>query len=309
MVTITENLLEQASMQSLIAMTPGGQTTNSENLEVLANILNERMINKSGGANQRLAILLGMLTRDKSHPIQANIPKKDRSQFAQTKWAFMLKAPFEISNRCCNVMKKSPMHVYTRKTKRYGITAQMASESRLRTQKWIQHGCNAYDATTPISNPMSFWFEQDVLLYIKQNNIPICSVYGDIINENGTEEDIYKYKDQGIFELERPILKTTGCSRTGCCMCGFGAHLEKRPNRFELIEQLSNPRLLDYIMKGGEFDENGLWKPSNEGLGYWFIMQWMNIHGNLKMYIPDYERYEKKYGNDITRRHLLKDAT
>jgi len=260
------------------------------------------MKNRKGGNNQRLAIMLGMLTKDQQ--IKANIPDKDRSQFAQTKWKFLLEAPFEISNKCCNVMKKSPMHTYTRQTGRKGITAQMASESRLRTQKWLQHGCNMFDAQNPISNPMSFWFEQDVLLYAKLHDIKLCSVYGDIVTEDGSEFVPDGLETKGIFELDRPTLITTGCNRTGCCMCGFGLHLEKRPNRLELIAELSNPSIQDYILRGGEFDENGLWKPSSNGLGYWFVMQYLNVHGNTKMYIPNYEKYEKEYGNEMTKLFL-----
>jgi len=216
--------------------------------------------------------MLGMLTKDQT--IQANIPKSDRSQFAQTKWKFMLEAPFEISNRCCNVMKKSPMHSYTRKEQRYGITAQMASESRLRTQAWIQHGCNGFNMTNPLSNPMSFWFEQDVLLYIKLNHLTICSVYGDIVNDDGTPySPNEEHANLGVFELERPCLKTTGCSRTGCVFCGFGCHLEKSgEGRFLRLKE-THPNLYKYLFK--PWDEGGL--------GYKEIIDWLNEHGNLNI--------------------------
>lgn len=81
-------------------------------------------------------------------------------------------------------------------------------------------------------------------------------------------------------------------------------HLEKRPNRLEIIPEYSNPSLQDYVLRGGAFDENGLWKPTNNGLGYWFIMKWLNVHGNLNMYIPNYEKYEEEYGNELTRMYL-----
>ena len=42
----------------------------------------------------------------------------------------------------------------------------MASESRLRKEQWLIHGCNAFDTKRPRSQPMSFWTEQDVLEYI-----------------------------------------------------------------------------------------------------------------------------------------------
>lgn len=167
-------------------------------------------------------MLLGMLT--KSNEIKANIPNKDRSSFSQEKYKFFLEAPFEISNKCCDVMKKDPVHRYGKKTGKVPITAQMASESKLRTQKWLQNGCNAFNTKYPISNPMSFWTEQDVLLYIKTYNIPIASVYGDVVVDYegmGQIEgqmsiaDFMDATEKEEFELDRPLLKTTGCSRTG----------------------------------------------------------------------------------------------
>lgn len=275
--------------------------------EELANILNERMLTRQGGANRRLAIMLGWLTKDKANPIKANIPSQDRSMFSQEKYKFFLNAPFEISNKCCNIMKKKPSHTYMRETGRKPITAQMASESRLRTQKWLQNGCNAFDAKNPISNPMSFWTEQDVLAYIKENDIEIAYVYGDIVvdyGKMGQVDNQISLADLGLFELERPILKTTGCSRTGCMFCGYGCHLEKNPNRFERMA-ITHPNLFDYVMRGGAFDKfDGLWKPTNDGLGYWFVIEWINIHGNMNIAIPNKEYYIEKYQTEETEKYL-----
>lgn len=223
--------------------------------------------------------MLGMLTKDKENPIKANIPNEDRSNFSQEKYKFFLEAPFEISNKCCNVMKKEPLKKYEKKTGRHPITAQMASESRLRTQKWLQNGCNAFDSKHPISNPMSFWTEQDVLLYIQMNNLQICSVYGDIVVDHrkmGEIDGQMRLDDlsaeYGIFDLEKPILKTTGCERTGCVLCGFGCHLEKEgESRFEMLRK-THPKmynLLDCI--------------KNNDVTYREAIEWTNKHGNLNI--------------------------
>ena len=264
------------------------------------------MLNKTGGANQRLAIMLGMLTNDKEHPIKANIPNGDRSLFSMEKYKFMLEAPFEISNKCCNVMKKSP----TKRTKVRFITATMASESRLRTQKWLQHGCNAFDAKNPISNPMSFWVNQDVLLYIRLHDLPVCPIYGNVVTEDEYTGQVslgslLGLDETELFDLERPSLRTTGVDRSGCIFCGFGAFIEKE-SRFDLIDKVSNPALRDFCFRGGAFDEDGLFKPDNKGLGYWFVMKWINLAGNFNAYIPEYERYEKEYGNERTAKELEK---
>lgn len=169
-------------------------------------------------------------------------------------------------------MKKTPAHKYHRETGRNPITAMMASESRLRTQGWLKTGCNAFEAKIPTSNPMAFWTEQDVLLYIKLHNIRIASVYGDIVSETSEVDGQLSLADFGLFEKERPCLKTTGYERTGCAFCGFGAHLEKPPSRYEKMKE-SHPKLYDYIMRP---EEQG-------GLGYKWKIDWMNEHGNLKI--------------------------
>lgn len=214
-----------------------------------------------------------MLTKD--NQVTANIPSKDRSAYSQEKWKFLLDAPFEISNQCCNRIKKEPAHTYHKVTGRKPMTAQMASESRLRTQQWIKNGCNGFNMASPISNPMSFWTEQDVLLYIKEYRLPICSVYGDVVidyQKDGQCDGQQSLADMGLFD-DKPTLKTTGCSRTGCMFCGYGCHLEKDGDgRFEKMKE-THPQIYDYVFRSEE--ENGL--------GYKDKIDWLNEHGNLNI--------------------------
>ena len=286
-------------MQSLKTMTRGGPTTSSVNYVALANILNDRMKNRRGGANQRLAIMLGMLTTDQK--IKANIPEKDRSLFSQEKYKFMLEAPFEVSNKCCNVMKKEPAHRFAKQTGKMPITGQMASESRLRQQVWMKHGCNGFNNTHPISNPMSFWQEQDCLQYIYEKKLPIASVYGDVVIDYAA---MGQTEGQLSFFSEQPIYKTTGCWRTGCFACMYGAHKDKPCdcNMTKTIE-FSNPKLVDWELRGGHFREDGMWEPKG-GLGYWFVLEYCRIHGGLNYYIPNREYYLKKYMTEETKKCL-----
>ena len=232
------------------------------------------------------------------------------SMYDRSKYLFMLNAPFEVSNQCCKVMKKQPMHQYHKDTGRVPITAQMASESKLRTSKWLQNGCNGFDLKIPTSNPMAFWTEQDVLLYIKENAesmcksrinenkfvmfygdrivsrktgatikdkefyLPICSVYGEVVTDYaamGQCENQMSFADYGIFDNERPLLKTTGCKRTGCVLCGFGCHLEKEPNRFQMLKE-THPKFhnLLHVLK-------------NNGVTYAEAIDWVNEHGNMNI--------------------------
>ena len=279
----------------------GGTTTSLEesvDWETIAKILEQRGMG-SGGSVLRLAIMMGIL--DSNSQIKAIIPSKDRSNYSQVRYKFLLTAPFDISNVCCTVFKKSISHSYNRKNKMHPMLASMACESRLRTQKWLDNGCNGFDLKEPVSNPMAFWNDSDVLLYIKRNGLEISSVYGDIVPD-------YKGMNQCCGQcslFEETNLTTTGCLRTGCIACGFGLHLEKSPNRLELIDRVSKPAIRDFILRGGAFDENGLWKPDNRGLGFWFVYSWINVHGGFNIYIPEKERYEREYGTELTKKLLL----
>lgn len=145
------------------------------------------------------------------------------------KWHYLIDAPFKISHRCCNIMKKEPVKKYEKQTGRVPFVGTMANESILRQQSYLKNGCNAFNSKRPISTPIGFWTEQDVLEYIKINNLKIASVYGDIIKS-----------EEGNF-------KTTKCDRTGCVFCGFGIHLEKGQNRYQRLEE-THPQLHDYCM-------------------------------------------------------------
>lgn len=155
-----------------------------------------------------------------------------KSMFNKDKWLpASQELPFKISHYCCSKMKKSPLAKYERKTKKIPIIATMAEESQIRRQSWIRNGCNAYQTKDPKSQPMAFWTEQDVLQFIVENNIEICSVYGNI------EKD------------EKGKYKCSGCNRTGCVYCMFGAH-NKNDHRFEVLAEQS-PNQFEYAMRGG----------------------------------------------------------
>lgn len=199
----------------------------------------------------------------------------NKSIFNQEKYEPLLYTDFVCSHYCCNVMKKKPAKAYTKQTGKHPITAQMASESRLRKQQWLKNGCNGFEMKCPISNPMSFWKEQDVLQYIKENNLPIASVYGDVVYKDDRNQ--MNLDDFG-FDCGRKLC-TTGCNRTGCIFCAFGAHLEKGESRFERLKR-THPRQYEYCIGGGEYVD-GVWQPSKEGLGMGHVFDELNdIYGN-----------------------------
>ena len=144
------------------------------------------------------------------------------------KWRFLLDAPFLISDHCCSVMKKRPLHKYARETGNMPMIGTMACESKRREAAYLQTGCNAFSKKEPTSQPMSFWTEQDVLEYLRMTGIPYAPIYGEIMERDGN-------------------LVTTGAQRTGCMFCMFGLHLEKEPNRFQRMA-LTHPRQYDYCV-------------------------------------------------------------
>ena len=189
------------------------------------------------------------------------------TQFDYRPYMWVASCPYIISHRCCAVMKKGPAHTYGKKTGKAIMTGQMAQESRLRTMQWMNNGCNGFSLKLPTSNPMAFWTEQDVLRYIKENGIQIASVYGDVVY---TDEDGFEYADSVTGTGK---LKTTGCKRTGCVFCGYGAHLEKPGDgRFERLK-VTHTKLYEYIFR--DWDKGGL--------GYKQVIDWLNEHGNLNI--------------------------
>lgn len=191
----------------------------------------------------------------------------------------MLDADFYVSERCCGVMKKGPLKRYERAVRKHPITAQMAAESKLRHSNWLRNGCNAFDGKRPISNPMSFWTEQDVLLYIKENNLPIATVYGEVTYANEPEQMRWSQYAPGFAEIgstEQKALTTTGCKRTGCIFCMFGCHLEKEPNRFQRLKE-THPRQYAYCIGGGEYGPDGLWRPNSDGLGLGHVLDAIGV--------------------------------
>lgn len=204
-------------------------------------------------------------------------PDGKKSPYNIEKWKFLLQADFDISNKCCDVMKKKPMQRYEKHSGRKPIIATMASESRLRYSKWIQNGCNAFNVKKPSSQPMSFWTEQDVLHYIKEFNVPYAPVYGDIVPTSGDEQIEGQLTIFDILgEYDGTLLKTTGCDRTGCIFCMFGCHLEKEPNRFQRLKE-THPRQYEYCIGGGEYVD-GKWQPSKEGLGLGKVLDYIGVN-------------------------------
>lgn len=224
-----------------------------------------------------------------------------KSIFNYKKYEFLLDAPFEVSEQCCNQMKKRPFKEFEKKTGKHAIIGTMADESRLRKQGWLKYGCNAFEKARTSSNPLSFWRNNDILTYLHEHNTEYAACYGDIVpkQKNQLEGQVTIYEALGNFKGCE--FCTTGCNRTGCIFCLFGI-TQDRERIIKLQEQ--EPKLANYVLRGGEFSKDGMWKPSVEGLGYWFILAWLDMVGDIYIPFNEWRQYEKKYGNDRTKQLL-----
>ena len=144
--------------------------------------------------------------------------KKYGKRFSMSKWTWLKDSDIPISHLCCNIMKKKPAKAYEKKTGNKPIVATMTCESQNRRTTWLRFGCNSFDSKRPISQPMSFWTEQDVLTYISKFDIPYANVYGNIVlDTDGT-------------------LHTTKCERTGCVFCDLVVILKKNQIDFKNLQ-------------------------------------------------------------------------
>lgn len=184
----------------------------------------------------------------------------ENSRYACTKYKPLLDVDFRISDECCMAMKEKPLTEWQKNEQRKPFIGIMANESIRRRNAWITYGCNVFDTKHPNSKPLSVWTEQDIYEYTKRYNLPLAKPYGEIIYDG------CKYC-------------TTGCNRTGCIFCGYGAHLDKG-RRFKDLAKLE-PRLYEFCLNGGERDDKGMWIPNKQGLGFRHVYDALNsLYGN-----------------------------
>lgn len=138
-------------------------------------------------------------------------------------------APFKVSSECCYWMKERPCMDYAKKTGRSPYMGLMASEGGQREKGLMKNGCNYYGKTVTRSCPFAIFMRQDLLQLALDLNVPVPEIYGEIVrDEDGT-------------------LRTTRAQRTGCAMCGFGIHIEKRPHRYDRLRE-ENPKYWHWLM-------------------------------------------------------------
>jgi len=140
-----------------------------------------------------------------------------KSKMLPKKWRFLIDAPFDISDKCCECLKKKPLEKYYKKTGLRPMLGVMREESNRRDKMIKKYGCNAYDLKQPLSYPLANWTTEDVWKYIRENKLEYASVY-----------------DKGE-------------ARTGCVFCMFGIMYDQE--RFLRLKKIS-PKQHEYIIDG-----------------------------------------------------------
>lgn len=146
--------------------------------------------------------------------------------------------PFKVSSKCCYYLKEKPCDDWAKEHHSVPFLGLMASEGGRRAKSLKINGCNYFGKSTIRSAPFAIFNRQDILQLALDLNTPVPEIYGSI-----------ERKPDGT-------LYTTKAQRTGCTMCGFGLHMEKRPNRFDLRYQV-NPKEWDFWMNHCCKDEKG----------------------------------------------------
>lgn len=135
------------------------------------------------------------IKRDGTKSTQFIIPQKYRH---------LIDAPFDITNKCCDILKKNPMKSIGKEGVFVGT---MAENSHTRKGAYLRTGC--IDYSSKICKPMSIWLKEDVWKFVKENNLKYSTIYN-------TEKN------------------------TGCAYCGNGCQFDTC--RFQRLRKLESSR-------------------------------------------------------------------
>lgn len=156
------------------------------------------------------------------------------------KWHYLLDSDFLTTDRCCDILKKDPIHRFEAETGLKPINGVMSTESNQRKMRYLKNeGCISWKEGKEICSPLSLFTEDNIWECIDKFNIEICKIYYDQIIDG---------------EL------VTGEKRTGCAWCLFGLHCEtkgntridrlkkREPNRYNsMMDKMGYRKVLEYM--------------------------------------------------------------
>ena len=155
------------------------------------------------------------------------------------------KPDFLVSDDCCYYLKEKPCDDWAKANNSVPFLGLMASEGGRRQKALMLNGCNYFGESTIRSAPFAIFLRDDLLrlalemeTYYQEHwrefgDVHLDSIVPSVYGEIATGED--------------GKLCTTLAQRTGCTMCGFGIHMEKRPHRFDHVWH-RNPKEWDFYM-------------------------------------------------------------
>lgn len=168
------------------------------------------------------------------------------------------KPDFLVSSKCCYYLKEKNCDNWGKEHNSVPFLGLMASEGGRRAKSLRMNGCNYFGKSTIRSAPFAIFHRQDILtLALEMDQMwksGLKEKYHAKLLEEGKIAESFQMPDSIIPEIYGTIEKkpdgtlyTTKAQRTGCSMCGFGIHMEKRPHRFDMLYK-ENPKEWDYLM-------------------------------------------------------------
>jgi len=117
--------------------------------------------------------------------LNPNTNKFQKMGVIPKKWRYLINAPFKISEKCCDILKKRPALNFEKQTGLSPYIGTMAEDSFNRQLQYLKNGCNGFNKKHVTSAPLGFWRRQDILKYFFENNISYSKAYGRIYkNDN-----------------------------------------------------------------------------------------------------------------------------
>lgn len=197
------------------------------------------------------------------------------------------KPDFKVSNDCCYWLKEKPCDDWAKAHNSFPYLGMMASEGGQREEALVEHGCNYYGKTVTRSAPFAIFMRNDILrLALEmdkwyQEHIEVfAALYYRQPYSRDEEGNLIPYKPLDtivpviygeIKQHENGDYYTTRAQRTGCSMCGFGIHLEKRPHRFDRLRE-DNPKEWEFYMYHCVMD-----KETGEKYGWGRVLDYIGV--------------------------------
>lgn len=168
------------------------------------------------------------------------------------------KPDFLVSSKCCYYLKEKNCDNWGKEHNSVPYLGLMASEGGRRAKSLRMNGCNYFGKSTIRSAPFAIFHRQDILTLALEMDemwkLGLKDKYHMRLLQDGKITESFEMPETIIPDIYGTIerkpdgtLYTTKAQRTGCSMCGFGIHMEKRPHRFDMLYK-ENLKEWDYLM-------------------------------------------------------------